>query len=190
MPFNINDFTQNINDYGTASSSKYDINISLPIALQDTSFSLITASMNDLIPFRADDVTTPGVALLTNDTNKWGIGPRIKQPYNAVLSPVTIRFIADSSGELEAFFNTWFNLGFNYSEDSSTVPTFNANYRSDVVSSQINIIKYDRTGNVINSYNLYNALPVMISPIRMGWDEQNQIIKFMVSFTYQSFTIT
>lgn len=193
MAFNINEFSQNIDEFGTALSSKYDVNIALPNAMLDSSFNnatFIKTAVNNLVPFRADNVSTPGIALLTNDTNKWGVGPRIKQAYNAVVSPVNMRFLADASGELEAFFNTWLNLGFNFAEDSSMTPSLMANYRDDVVSSEINIIKYDRMGNVINTYNLYNAIPTMMSPIQLGWDEQNQLVKFIVSFSYQNFSIS
>jgi len=218
MPFNITDFSENLSKYGTGSANKFDIGIAIPPLMatlgkpsttskvtvqtpgpnnpknlpnvtQTQNYSFINSAAG-IIQFRAESCTTPGVAMMTTDTNKLGVGARIKQPYNAVMNDVHVRFLADAGGELEAFFNTWTNLLYNYAQDGSTTATFMTNYRNEICSAAVSINKYDDAGDIINTYNLFQALPTVVSPISLGWEQQNTKVKFIVNFSYVGFTIT
>jgi len=208
---NINDFQQSANTYGFASPNKFEVDISLPNILNNVNGNFIlnqfagtqnltNGSQNPIINqfstgsnffrVRADSVILPGVAFLTNDTNKLGVGPRIKQPYNAVTSDCHVQFLNDAEGLLESFFSIWTNFCFNYSEDNvSQTASYYTNYRQDITTT-IKIYKYDDAGNVINVYTLIGALPTMVTPIRLGWDQLNSKIKILVNFSYQNFAIS
>lgn len=192
MPFDLNVFKQNLATYGTASTNKFDVNIGLCPAMNslrgDPRFGYLNASQS-MIPFRAEASTTPGVGLITTDVNKWGYGPRIRQAYNTVLSDVRVVLLADSGGDMEQFFMAWMNFIYDFSYSSiPSVAAFTANYRQDVVST-VTINKYDRSGKIINTYNLFEAIPIRYSPISLDWNQTDTNVKLIVEFAYTSFTL-
>jgi hypothetical protein len=191
---NIDNFLQNISNHGLASSNKFEVDITLPLIMRVGNITMnpiiskfLTGS--DFIRYRADAVIVPGVSFLTVDTNRHGVGTRVKQPYNEVSSDIQVQFIADADGYLESFFNIWFNFCFNSSQDiNSQTASYYANYRDDIVAN-IDIYKYDDANNIINVYNISRAMPTIITPIRMSWDARNAKMKFIVNFHYTNFSI-
>jgi hypothetical protein len=197
MPFDLNIFKQNLTDYGTSSSNKFDVSFTLPNIMQTlatqgdgqgTDYSFLT-TFSTLIPLRAQTVSVPGIGLLMKETNKFGVGPRIKQAYNAAIPDTRVTFLIDENGSVEEFFMLWMNLCYNFSFDDKTNASYLANYRSDIVTN-ITINKYDNYGQVINTYTLYQAMPTVMSTIELDWNNTDNLIKFNVLFSCTSFTIT
>lgn len=194
MAFDLNIFENSIAAYGVSSPNKFDVAITLPNMLQNfittgnNQFPFLT-TFQTLVPLRALTCSTPGIALMSNETNKLGVGPRIKQAYNAAFPEVRMSFIADSSGIIEDTFTVWLNAIYNYSFDGSTFATFLANYRSDVVSEGIQITKYDRGGKTISIYTLADAIPTLLQSQVLDWENGNALNLLTISFHYTSYTI-
>jgi hypothetical protein len=196
MGFDLQPFIENISNYGTVLSSKYDVSIGLPPIMQaqaaNPSFSYIN-SFTQIMPFRAISCSTPGAAFLMNETNKWGIGPRIKQPYNVGFADVRITFLADSEAVIESFCNLWMNLCYNYSYSSLNRATFYTNYRKDsktgIASGVVNINKYDREGELISTYVLTDVIPTLFVPSPLDWSATDDLAKFTLGLNYTTYDI-
>jgi hypothetical protein len=199
MAFNITDFLNNLDKFGKASVNKFEVILSIPSIMRDITNDnkLIVPIINkmsdyniNMVTFRAESVEIPGINLMAVDTNYLGVGPRIKQAYNVVLSDCGISFINDAEGILEGFFHMWFNLMYNFAEDDDRTlnPTFTSNYRSDVCCS-ILILKYDDFGNLINKYTMINCIPTLITPMEYSWENKNKASKFKVKFNFTNFAI-
>src|SRR6185312_12661113 len=113
MGFNINEFSQSVATYGIQQSNKFDVTISLPPIIQNlvnnSSFPYLNA-WQDLEPIRASNCTTPGVVLMSHETYPYGVGKKIRQPYNAAFTPMKISLLADEQNILEQTFNLWMNF--------------------------------------------------------------------------------
>lgn len=192
MGFDLQPFIENMSNFGTVLSNKYDITISMPPLLQgkasDASYSYINDFTN-IMPYRALSCSTPGAAFLMNETNKWGIGPRIKQPYNVGFADIRITFLADSEGVIESFCGLWMNMTYNYSYSPGTMATFVTNYRGDIASPLVNINKYDRQKNLISTYVLTDVIPTLFVPSPLDWNATDDLAKFTLGLNYTSYDI-
>jgi hypothetical protein len=194
--FNLQPFMENIANFGVVQSSKYDVSITLPPLMKTNAsksqFAFIN-SFTNIIPFRAISCTTPGAAFLMNETNKWGIGPRIKQPYNVGFADIRITFLADSEAVIETFCSTWMNLTYNFSYSATNQATFLTNFRKDkdtgIASPSVNINKYDRQGNLISTYILTDVVPTLFVPSPLDWNATDDLAKFTLGLNYTTFDI-
>ena len=180
---------------GVVMSSKYDVSITLPPIMltqaANSDFSYIN-SFTNMLPFRAISCSTPGAAFLMNESNKWGVGPRIKQPYNVGFADIRITFLADSEAVIESFCNLWMNLTFNYSYSSLNQASFYTNYRkgaTGIASPIVNINKYDRTGQLISTYVLTDVIPTLFVPSPLDWNSTDDLAKFTLGLNYVTYDI-
>jgi len=195
MGFDLQPFIENISSYGVVQSSKYDVNITMPPLLQsqatDTQFSFIN-TFTDIIPFRAISCSTPGAAFLMNESNKWGVGPRIKQPYNVGFADVRITFLADQEAVIESFCGLWMNMVYNYTYSPQSQGTFLTNYRkgtTGIASPTVNIVKYDKTGAPVSTYILVDVLPTLFVPSPLDWNATDDLAKYTLGLNYTSYDI-
>jgi hypothetical protein len=195
MPFDLQPFIENISNYGTVLSSKYDVTITMPPLLQSQAANAEYSYINnftDIIPFRAISCSTPGSAFLMNESNKWGVGPRIKQPYNVGFADVRITFLADQEAVIESFCNLWMNMVYNYSYSPQSQGTFLTNYRkgaTGIASPTVNITKYDKTGQPISTYILSDVLPTLFVPSPLDWNATDDLAKFTLGLNYTTYDI-
>jgi hypothetical protein len=187
---------ENISNYGVVQSSKYDVNITMPPLLQAQATNPQLSYINtftDIIPFRAISCSTPGAAFLMNETNKWGVGPRIKQPYNVGFADVRITFLADQEAVIESFCGLWMNMVYNYTYSPQSQGTFLTNYRKDlttgIASPTVNIVKYDKTGAAVSTYILVDVLPTLFVPSPLDWNATDDLAKYTLGLNYTSYDI-
>lgn len=195
MAFDLQPFIENISNYGTVLSSKYDVSITLPPIMQTNASNSNYAYFNaftDILPFRAISCTTPGAAFLMTETNKWGVGPRIKQPYNVGFADVRMTFLADSESVIESFCQSWMNLTYNYSYSTQNSATFLTNFRkgaTGIASPIVNINKYDRSGDIVSTYVLIDVIPTLFVPSPLDWNATDDLGKFTLGLNYVSYDI-
>ena len=207
MPgFNINNFLSHINQSGVLVANKFLVNFNAPQGLVIAETRSINSTvvnysreMNDLITFRADSVTAPGVTLDTANIYKLGIGPSEKKPFNARFNDIRVSFLVDKNADLYTFFYTWINYIFNYS--GSQINSVNQNTRTTGVASytsaykntyetDIEIVMFDESGEFpVQVFRLKKAYPVMISDINLSWSAKSTLIKLDVMFTFKDWTL-
>ena len=198
MPFDINNFAKNISAYGVLPTNKFDVTISMPKFLLGGT-SEFDSTFPQILTFRAHSVTTPPIALLTNDTQRFGIGPTTKQPYSAIFGNIPISFLADRNGKIYRFMSDWFNLLYNFSETKQgsnpnslggyQQPTYTTNYEDNVVSEEIIINMYDKAGNIASTINLYKAKPILFTGVPLSWEDTDNVVKINTSFTFREWSI-
>jgi len=203
MAFNINDFITNIQQYGVSSSSKFDVNITLPNIFSNAkNGDILQSELPQLLAFRAESVNLPVAALLSNETARYGLGPSVKTPYNAVFGDIKITFIADKSGTIYTFFYSWINSIYNFSETSTTsgtstggsttsitLPRYTTMYDDDIVAPNISINIYDNLGNIIQTVFVTRAKPIMFSASPLIWEQTNNLFKITVGFTFKEWSL-
>jgi hypothetical protein len=193
MAFDLQKFDQNISTYGVQTPDRFEVNITLPAALQEqlsNSDYDYLKQFQEIMPYRALNCIPPAVVFQRNETHNLGIGPRINMPYNAIFSDFRVTMLGDSKSIIERTFNLWLNVCFNFSMNGSTASTYFTAYRDDIVSPDIVIRKFNKSGSPILDYHLYNANPSSFSSQALGWDEINAVIKFTASFHFTSYSIT
>lgn len=194
MAFDISQMSQNIGTYGVVKNNSFDVNIAMPPIMtslkgtQGNDFSYVD-QFNTIMPFRAMSVNPPGVALLTNETHNLGIGPRIKQAYNAGFSTLRIQFISDAGGIITSFMTAWLNETYNYSFSKQSFATFYTQYRSQVVSPTVTINKYDKMGNIIETYLVNDCYPLIFVSSPLSWEDQNTVSKCTLDLHYTSYDL-
>ena len=127
------------------------------------------------------------------DVNRYGIGVMEKMPYNAQFTDTSITFIADKQSSLYQVFYLWMNsiYGFTYTGNSSTLPTFNTEYK-DNYTVDITLNLYNGSTNnstPIQTTRLLKAYPIYINEVNLDWAQQNQLFKFTVGFSFRNWTM-
>jgi hypothetical protein len=148
--------------------------------------------MERLIQIRAEQCRLPGVTYMASDVNRYGIGPMQKMPYNVQFTDTSITFIADKNGDLYRYFYFWFNNIFNYSgtnpDKYNPTATYETEYK-DNYCTEIEIRIYDNYGKAIQSVILNKAFPISFNEINLGWNQNNEIMKFVVGFSFRDWTL-
>lgn len=124
MPFNINDFKQNVNDLGYAKNNKFEVFVQTPKMFQNKVMRIGERRINlnrigNTLRYRIEQVRTPSVSLLSLDTNVFGIGPTQKMPYNAQFFDTTFSILLDRNTDLWDFWYSWTNAIFNFNGQES-----------------------------------------------------------------------
>lgn len=193
MPFDLNIFAQNIGEYGWSPSNKFDVTMTLPPLLQNNAGTYpYLSDFATLAPMRCSDCTTPGVIMMSNETYKVGVGPKIVQPYNAKFIPIKFTLLCDEASVIENTFNLWMGVIYGFSFDSTgqtPYATYLTNYRTDVLSEGVQINKYNREGKVIATYNLADAIPLALDSQSLSWSEENHALTLSIVMEYTSYTI-
>jgi hypothetical protein len=202
MSFNVNRFKQNINDFGYAKPNLFEVFVGTPNFFQNKNIRVggretSVKGLNDLLRFRIEQVMVPGVSLMSVDTNRYGIGPTQKMPFNAQYTDTTFSILLDRNTDLWDFWYNWTNGIFNFNGQEpdgnnvftgGRIPTYTTEYK-DEYSTNMMIVMYDQTGKTIKTINLYEAFPSSIRSIPLGWNDNNNLIRLAISVTYSSYTI-
>jgi hypothetical protein len=202
MSFDINTFATNIASYGYSSANKFDVQFSLPnFILNNNGQQSNLQTLPKLLQLRASNVVLPAVLLMSQEINRYGMGPVTTQPYNAKVSDVPMTFILDQNDIIYLFFYDWINYVYNFTETaqnsgpinytdiiaagSVSQPNYTTNYEDDVISETVTITHYDQKGSTIKSVNLYRVKPTLLSAIPLKWDDNDSLMKLTVNFTYR-----
>lgn len=193
MAWDIGNYLASISQYGIQMADKFDVNITIPQTISSLGYSFVN-QFQTLCPLRAVSATSPGTSFLTNDSIKWGVGPRIKQPYNSAFADVKVNFLADRAGIIEQFFTYWMNYCYNYSFDQENTATLLTNYRDNVVSPSILVTKYQQSNTNLNGislqYSLTDAIPTIVTAQDLDWNAVNTPSHITVSFNYVSYSMS
>ena len=179
MAFNINQFSSNINAYGTLKTSKFDINITPPRIL------LGTGNISGLIKFRAEQINLPSVNLDLTSVNRYGIGPKQKFATN-VSYPETfsISFIEVENGMIQRCMIHWMNEVFNFHDPSIKTRLYYLAQYKDYITTVINVTQYTDDGRLGNIIDILDAFPVNLSVSPLSWAETNTLVKVKVEFAF------
>jgi hypothetical protein len=208
MAFNISDFKSNIEKTGVLQTNKYDVLVSLPKAFGNLNIrsadgsttSMVNEGIKDLT-YRCVNASLPGIALRTNDINRFGIGITEKMPFSAGYTDVSLTFLMDKSGAAYKFWYTWLNyiFGTNGEETNSNIfgslntlnnrrSFYTAEYK-DNYAGTIQIKVYDTSGNVSLVTTLLKAYPTSMNDVSLNWSDNNNLIKLTITITFREWVL-
>lgn len=195
MAYNIRDIVNSVGTKGVLSVNKYLVFFTSPKNMRGLTISGIggsstTQTTEALLQIRAESAKLPGVLIQTTDINRVGIGPTQKMPFNAQFTDTSITFISDGKGEIYNYFYTWLNSIFDFSGiyNRNAFPSYKTEYKDNYTTDlQINV--YDNYGNKIQTVTMFKAYPVSFNEVSLGWNQQNELMKFTVGFTFRDWKL-
>jgi hypothetical protein len=200
MPFNINEFKANIEDFGYLKTNQFEVLVTPPPILFGDNLNMLgtPTAVGDVLynsRFRIEQVKAPGISLTSSDIARYGIGTTQKQPFNAQFSDLTFSILVDGYGDTWQFWYNWIRAiyEFNGTESSffgfgNSLPTYTLEYKENYATT-MQIVIYDTYGNSIQRLNLYDAFPSSLRDIQLGWDSSNNLMRISVSITYSGYTL-
>lgn len=188
MAFNITEFISEISQYGVSKTNQYDVMITFPSAMDNLRINGVAPiETARRLHLRAEDVRIPGISIMTSDNNIYGPGPFQKNAFNVAFTEIPIVFLADKSGDIYKFFYAWMNQIFDFAGPGGNTSADNASYgvayKSNIVSTII-IRVFDSTGKEQIKLTMFDAYPVSMNEIPMSWNQQNELMKVTMSFTF------
>lgn len=202
MPFNVNNFKQNLNFFGYIKNNKFEVFVQAPKFLQNKYMKIneretSIKDINNLLRFRIDQVRTPSASLLSIDTNRYGIGPSQKMPFNAQYFDTTFSILLDRNTDLWDFWYNWINgiFIFNGQEPDGNnifsggrIPNYTVEYK-DEYSTNMMIVIYNDVGETVKTINLYEAFPSSMREIQLAWNDNVNLMRMAITVTYSGYTI-
>lgn len=139
--------------------------------------------------FRIDQVKAPGISLITNDINRYGIGPTQKMPTSAQFQEINISMLGDRYCEFWQYWYNWTRAIFGFNGTSNGLaPSYATEYKQNY-STTIMIFIYDQFGNIIQKINLFEAFPTSVREVPLAWSDTNNLMKINVQIAYTEYTI-
>lgn len=202
MSFNISRLKENISDYGYLKNNKFEVFVQSPRIfrngrLNSNGRESNINDLNSLHRFRIEQVTIPGVSLISSDVNRYGIGPTQKMPYNAQFNDINFSILLDRNTDLWDFWYNWTNSIFNFNgqepsgrnvSTENRIPTYTVKYK-DEISSVMMIVVYNDLGQTVKTINLYDAFPSALSSTNLAWNDGMSLMRLSVAITYSTYTI-
>lgn len=159
----------------------------------------------DLIRLYAESTTLPGVQMGTSQVRRYGIGPLQKIANDVIFNDITVNFIGDGGGHVHSFFVDWLNSISPFDQEmvldkdmtkyydgtntltrtkASTKPVapFMFEYKDSYCASKFNIFVYNENHREVIAYDVIDAFPIAISDINLGWANNDELMRFSVTF--------
>lgn len=162
MAFNINNMISEGLKGGVAKTAHFEVFIQSPPSLG------FDAEKTRELAFRADSVELPGRTALTIDHKFTVNGPINKIPYTQIYPDVTITFICSEDFREKEYLDLWMSKMLDTSPNPSGA--FNVRYFDDYKSTIV-INQFDQSGNIRTATKLFDAYPIIINGIQMGWQD-------------------
>ena len=175
--FNIQEFSNKINQYGTLQNNKFIVTINKPQIFQ-------SSALDAIFKFRASSIKIPGVTLDLTPTFRYGVGPAQKMPKNVVFNDISITFIEMENAYIWNKFASWLNEIFDFSDRGLSSYKYTTQYKQYYVSPTIEIAIYSNDGELANTIVLKEAYPVSLNDVNLSWNE-NTLMNINVNFTFK-----
>ena len=194
MPFNINNFTAEINDKGFARSDFFEVIFTgFPlkvVAAIEESTSPPTNVRTDFLSLRAESVTVPQRAITPIEYKDYGAPFKIGSTANYV--EIDMTFILSSDMRERNFFLAWQDvIAGNHRLQSGNArgSSFDLGYFDEYKCDGIEIIHYEGGKEIAPSYitQLRDAYPLNVGVVTRSWASA-EILKQSVTFTYRYFS--
>jgi hypothetical protein len=163
MPFNITDFKGNF-PFDGARPNLFEVNI--PV-------------FDRKLVFTAKSAQLPGSSLGSIDIPYFG--RMIKVAGNRIFPEWTITVINDEDFVVRNQLEEWMSRINGH--ESNLAEAFYSQYTFDA-----EVYQFGKQGNILKTYTFIDMFPTDISAIEVGWDQNDQIEEYAVTFQYQYWT--
>lgn len=148
-----------------------------------------------ILPFLTEAASIPGVMLATSDVRRYGYGPTEKKPYLPVFVDQQMTFLGDGSGLVHKFFYKWMNSIVKYDQfplgrqGANRLRPFEVEYKRQYAV-DITITAIDEVDRKIMEIKLFDAFPIAVGDIGLGWGQTDGYVNIPVTFTYYNWRRT
>lgn len=173
---------------GLTKASKFLVRITPPSSLRN--------NINEDFTFLCDSAQLPGISWQTDDIKMAGYGNVEKRPYATMFQDVPLTFFNDSDGKVLKFFHLWMQSIYNFNDktnpnasarglapNSFQYPKSNTDGSGGYYGT-VEIMHYDDNSDTIITYELDEAYPIAIGDVQVDWNQENNLLKIPVTFTY------
>lgn len=179
MVFSISDFSANISKLSPARLNKYSVMITPPAELN--------LPISEDITLLCDSANLPGASIGLDMIRHKGYGLDEKRPNTISFDDITLTIIADGQGRVLDFLQKWVNHVFSHDEENDNPDSLEMfNYPQEYWGA-LDIYLYDITAKMYMTYTMKMAYPINIGGIQMGWDQNDQLMRIPVTFTFRNY---
>jgi hypothetical protein len=179
MAFNVSDFRSSLVGDG-ARGNLFQVTIIFP-ASWDSNFSPATgnAIASQKLQFMAKSSQLPGSSLGVATLPYFG--RELKFAGNRTFADWSITIINDEDFQIRKSLEGWANgINSHVNNVRSSLAVSPSDYTIDG-----KVDQFDKTGNIIKTYNFIGMFPTDISPIELDWGNNDSIEEYSVTFAYQ-----
>ena len=188
--FSLDKFTGKMQERNSlARANRYVVRMSVPQWAAG-----VDAQAAQEIMFFCDSVNFPGASIVPVDIKRQGIGPFDRRPSNIIPEEVTLSIMLDGAGYNLNFFHKWINSIVNMDMSAGELGTRDGalpgevHYR-DFYKVDIEIEIYDTAARMINKVKMFECWPSQISPVSLGWAQNDEYARVQVNMQQRAFTI-
>jgi len=174
MPFSVQDFRSNLTG-GGARPNLFEVVVPFPSGVVDNS----TASQK--MTFMCKAAQIPGGDIGTVEVPYFG--RMIKYAGNRTFAEWSTTVINDEDFRVHSAITGWMDLINQHSNNARGVES-TTDYQVDA---QVN--HYGKTGEIIKKVNFINLWPSSLTPIDLGWDTNDVLEEFAVTWMYDYWAI-
>ena len=198
VSFNIDNFRAEIGSSGTLPTHSFLVRFapfSGDSSLNNVLTNYTTINKDKLI-MRCDNAILPGVNLIKEEAiRRYGYGPTETVPYNVNFGDFTLQWIVDNNSEVIDFFNRWINVIVNHNSkggadmsspngELNAYEPYEVGFKDDYSNRIVSVFVYDRSLNTTIEYSIYDVFPISIQSINLAWGDENQMMKYNVTFAF------
>lgn len=152
--------------------------VNIPSVKDFVSFGLTKAGISTVnICLNCESTQLPGIAFTQSERTTYG--PVIKYPHKASYIEQPLGFYCSEDMRERIFFDLWFSMMMN--RDSHDINFYNE-YKSTVYVSQLDY----NSEKTMYRVKFEDAYPASMTPIELGYANDNQVQRFTVQFNYSS----
>lgn len=169
----LQEFKSNIDKYGTARPSRYDILISGP------NTPIVTSEISELLSTRCESANIPGIQIVTTNNKLYGGHPDFNIPNGRKHDEVQLTFLETEEYKIKYFFEEWHSK-------ITDMKNGQISYYKDICK-DIDIRMYSDKDNLTNSFvyeiKLIDAIPTRTEIISINWSDVDQLFKLTVNIS-------
>lgn len=201
--FDVDGFRALIQRKGVAKNNLYKVLIAPPRGLVAASDSLNMPKGSDIedIMLYCDEVTLPGISLVTSDSRPYGYGPVELKAYAPAFNNLQATFIVDTQSYTLSFFRNWMRGIVNYSGEGQGITSsringalpFEASFKSEYETT-MEILLLDNVGgggrgfgtnvNIVSKTTVLRAFPIEIGSLMVGYGNNDSYMRLPVTFNF------
>lgn len=192
MAFNVSEFRSQISSRkfdGVGSSSRFAVRIFPPTTFLNGNSP--TAQELSMFCYGSN---IPGRTLNTIDYKRHAYGDVTAVPMGTVFEPLSLTFYGDTNYQVINFFQQWLDF-IAEGGDTQATDTMTSGrawreiaYKEDYQCT-IELAGFNVAGTETMTYKFYNAFPVTLGEVALGWENNNEVIRVPVQFRYDYHTV-
>lgn len=185
MPFNVSEFSSQVNRHGLAVTNLFVLNIAPPSTFGNV------FSPRDL-PFFCRSVDLPDLNVNIMEAKPYSIGALQAFPMGMSYDQLACEFMLDLNMNILKFFERWIQLIYNYDSSGGPMSAVNGmnpselNYKRDYVGT-IEVYMYSSHDyNNVHKITYYDAFPINVKLPQLAWNNTAELAILPIQFRFSS----